>query len=336
MLSVPLLLLATIAVALVFDFTNGAHDCGNAIATVVSTKALSPRAAVVMATVLNLLGALIGTKVAETVGKGIVRVDPGPGGQVIVFAGLFGAVLWNCATWYWGLPSSSSHALIGGLIGAAIVGEGWGALHTGEILHKVVAPLFLSPLCGFAAGYLSMVGLAWMLRNATRRGTNDRLRHVQVGASALMATAHGLNDAQKTMGVIALALFIFGRSASVHVPFWVKLICAGAMAAGTMIGGWRIIRTMGQRIFKMQPVHGVAVAGTSTVVIFAASLYGAPISTTQTIASSVLGAGASRRLSAVRWGVGKDMALAWFFTLPCAGLVAAGCCVALRAMGLAG
>ena len=285
MFEVPLLLAVIVLVALVFDFTNGAHDCANAIATVVSTKVVTPRFAVGAAALLNLGGALLGTEVAKTLGSGIVLPHVVEGSHVLVLAALVGAIAWNCITWYYGIPSSSSHALIGGLIGAAVADEGFGALNVSGIVDKVLIPLVGSPLAGF------------------------------------MATSHGLNDAQKTMGIVTLALVIFGEIDSVEVPLWVKLACAGAMALGTAVGGWKIVKTMGHRIFKLEPVHGFAAESSAALVITGASLLGAPVSTTHTISACIFGVGSTKRLSAVRWNVAGSLLVAWTLTLPAAGIV---------------
>lgn len=329
------LLAAVVLVALVFDFTNGAHDSANAIATIVSTKVLSPRTAVCMAAVLNLAGAFIGTKVAHTIGSGIVHADMVQGCQAITLAALMGAISWNLLTWYLGLPSSSSHALIGGLIGSALTYGGVGTLHIRSIAEKILLPLVLSPLAGFLAGYLFMLGLSWSFRNAHPHGVNTAFRKLQIVSSAFMATSHGMNDAQKTMGIITLALFVGHHVPDLEVPFWVKLACALVMGLGTAMGGWKIVKTMGHKIFKLEAVHGFAAETAAALVITAASGFGAPISTTHTIATSVLGVGASKRLSAVRWGIAGNMVVAWVLTIPAAAAVSAGCFLLLNLFGLA-
>lgn len=333
----PIFFLAAIVViALVFDFTNGAHDSANAIATIVSTKVLSPRTAVLVAAVLNLGGAFIGDKVATTIGGGIVHIGSGlmNGGQTMVMAALLGAIFWNLLTWHYGLPSSSSHALIGGLIGAAVAHGDWQALNYASIVKKVLLPLVLSPLSGFVVGYGLMLLLFWTLQRQTPRMVNTWFRKLQIVSSAFMATSHGMNDAQKTMGIITLALYIFGEISEIHVPLWVKIACALAMALGTAMGGWKIVKTMGHRIFKLEPVHGFAAETGAALVITSASLVGAPISTTHTIAASILGVGASKRLSAVRWGIAGNMIIAWVLTIPAAGLVAALCFEAMALCGI--
>jgi inorganic phosphate transporter, PiT family len=334
MLEIPMLLLVVIVVGLAFDFTNGAHDTANAISTVVSTKVLSPGPAVMMAAVLNLLGAFIGTHVAQTVGSGIVQPDMIRGCQALTLAGLCGAIAWNLFTWYLGLPSSSSHALIGGLIGSTLAYRGPEALQFSSILYKVLVPLALSPLAGFVAGYLMMLALSWAFCNAHPRKINKAFRRLQILSSAFMATSHGTNDAQKTMGIITLALFIGHKIPDMTVPFWVQVTCALCMAMGTATGGWKIIKTMGHKIFNLEAVHGFSAETSSAVVISAASSFGAPISTTHVISAAILGVGSSKRLSAVRWGVAGRMAIAWVLTIPAAAIVAAVCFELLWLMGL--
>lgn len=321
MFEIPLLLIVIIIMALVFDFTNGAHDCANAIATVVSTKVLGPRAAVAMAAALNLIGALLGTKVAHTLGAGIVHPEVVSGSQVLVLAGLAGAIFWNFLTWHFGIPSSSSHALIGGLIGAALAHAGLDALNWLSIIKKVLIPLILSPIAGFAAGFAFMLVLLFLFSRVKRKTATSFFRKSQIFSSGVMALSHGLNDAQKTMGVITLALFIFGRIESISVPLWVKLTCALAMAAGTSVGGWKIVKTMGHKIFKLEPMHGFAAETSAALVIAGASLAGAPISTTHTITACIFGVGSTKRLSAVRWGVAGNLIIAWCLTIPAAALV---------------
>ena len=334
MLDIPFLLIFIVFVALVFDFTNGAHDCANAIATVVSTKVLSPRTAVTMAAVLNLVGALLGSAVANTLGKGIVNTDVVMGSTILVLAALIGAIAWNILTWYYGLPSSSSHALIGGLIGAAVAHSGFSSLNGTSIFNKVILPLILSPVAGFTVSYLMMFFLMFLFCRLNRRTVNKNIRHLRILSSAFMATSHGLNDAQKTMGVITLALFLFHQIDTFYVPFWVKLSCALAMALGTAIGGWKIIKTMGNRIFKLEMVHGLAAETSSALVITGASLVGAPISTTHTITACIFGVGSTKRLSAVRWELAANLVVAWVITIPAAGLIAGLSFVLLEAIGL--
>ena len=321
MFDIPLLLALIVLVALVFDFTNGAHDCANAIATVVSTKVVTPRFAVGAAAVLNLGGALLGTEVAKTLGSGIVLPQVVEGSHVLVLAALVGAIAWNLITWYFGIPSSSSHALIGGLIGAAVAAEGFGALNIQGIVDKVLIPLVASPLAGYAVGFVSMWIIYWVCGHVHRKRVNGAFRRLQLVSAGFMATSHGLNDAQKTMGIVTLALVIFGEIDSVEVPLWVKLACAGAMALGTAVGGWKIVKTMGHRIFKLEPVHGFAAESSAALVITGASLLGAPVSTTHTISACIFGVGSTKRLSAVRWNVAGSLLVAWTLTLPAAGIV---------------
>ncbi len=321
MFDIPILLIIIVIMALVFDFTNGAHDCANAIATVVSTKVLSPRVAVLMAASLNLVGALLGTEVAQTLGSGIVRPDVVSGSHVLVLAGLVGAVVWNSLTWYFGIPSSSSHALIGGLIGAALAHAGVDALNGLSIIKKVIVPLVVSPLAGFVAGLVLMFLIMFLFFRMRRSTATNVFRKAQVASAGFMALSHGLNDAQKTMGVITLALFIFGKIDSIAVPLWVKLACALAMGAGTSMGGWKIVKTMGHKIFKLEPVHGFAAETSAALVIAVASLVGMPISTTHTITACIFGVGSTKRISAVRWGVAGNLVIAWVLTIPAAAVV---------------
>ena len=321
MFDIPVLLALIVLVALIFDFTNGAHDCANAIATVVSTKVVTPRFAVGAAALLNLGGALLGTEVAKTLGSGIVLPHVVEGSHVLVLAALVGAIAWNCITWYFGIPSSSSHALIGGLIGAAVADAGFGALNGQGIVDKVLIPLVASPLAGFLVGYLIMWIIFWICARVHRRRVNGVFRRLQLVSAGFMAISHGLNDAQKTMGIITLALLIFGKIDAVEVPLWVKLSCAGAMALGTAVGGWKIVKTMGHRIFKLEPVHGFAAETSAAMVITGASMMGAPVSTTHTITACIFGVGSTKRLSAVRWNVAGSLVTAWLLTLPAAGTV---------------
>ena len=273
------------------------------------------------AALLNLGGALLGTEVAKTLGSGIVLPHVVEGSHVLVLAALVGAIAWNCITWYYGIPSSSSHALIGGLIGAAVADEGFGALNVSGIVDKVLIPLVGSPLAGYIAGFLIMWLIYWIFGHVHRSKVNWTFRHLQLVSAGFMATSHGLNDAQKTMGIVTLALVIFGEIDSVEVPLWVKLACAGAMALGTAVGGWKIVKTMGHRIFKLEPVHGFAAESSAALVITGASLLGAPVSTTHTISACIFGVGSTKRLSAVRWNVAGSLLVAWTLTLPAAGIV---------------
>ena len=327
------MLVAIVLVALVFDFTNGAHDSANAIATVVSTKVLPPRVAVLMAAALNLLGAFLGTEVAQTVGGGIVAPEVVTGCTILVMAALLGAIAWNVLTWLLGIPSSSSHALVGGLIGSAIAYRGWDTPNFPSIFQKVIVPLLLSPVAGFVMGYLLMVLLSWIFVKSHPHTVNTVFKKLQILSAGFMATSHGLNDAQKTMGVITLALVIFKIQPDVTIPFWVKLSCALAMGLGTATGGWKIIKTMGHRIFKLEPVHGFAAETAASAVIVGASLIGAPVSTTHVISTAVIGVGSAKRLSAVRWKVAVNLAIAWILTIPASATLAA---LSFRALELAG
>ncbi|WP_432523238.1 inorganic phosphate transporter [Kineococcus sp. SYSU DK006] len=317
------LVLLVVVVALGFDFTNGFHDAANSIATSVSTRALTPRIALAMAAVFNLIGAFLGTGVAETIGSGIVDVGLGLHGMSVVLSALVGAIAWNLVTWRLGLPSSSSHALIGALAGAGIASST--TVHWGVVLDKVVVPMVVSPLAGFAAGYLVMVAVLWAARRAAPAPTHRRFRAAQTVSAAAMALGHGLQDAQKTMGVIVLALVAGGFHEGSDIPVWVKVAAALAISLGTYAGGWRIMRTLGRRIIHLDPARGFAAESVSAVVLYVAALnFHAPVSTTHTISSAIMGVGATKRLSAVRWGVARSMVTAWVLTLPAAAALAAG------------
>jgi PiT family inorganic phosphate transporter len=315
-------LVAIIVIALFFDYTNGFHDAANAIATTVSTRAMTPRAALAMAAVFNLAGAFVSTKVAKTVGSGIVDAPKGHEGLVLVFAALVGAITWNLVTWYFGLPSSSSHALIGGLIGAAIASNG--IVHGHVLLTKVIYPMMYAPAIGFVGAFLLMLILLWTFRRYRPQQVNRGFKYAQILSAAAMSYGHGLQDAQKTMGVITLALITSGHLSSFDVPLWVVFAAATAISLGTYSGGWRIMRTLGRRVFKLDPPAGFAAqAVASSVLMTTAFAYAAPISTTHVISSAVMGAGATRRVSAVRWGVAGNIVIAWILTIPAAGGVAA-------------
>lgn len=316
-------LVVLIVVALGFDYTNGFHDAANAIATSVSTRALTPRRALILAAVFNLIGSLVSTKVAGTVGKGIITVPQTHEGLTVVFAAVVGAIVWNLVTWFFGLPSSSSHALIGGLVGAAIASSGSVKWH--GIVTKVLVPMVVSPVVGFIAAFLLMLLLLWVFRRANPREANTGFRFGQWISSAAMSYGHGLQDAQKTMGVITLALVTTHHLKTFVVPLWVKIACAIAIALGTYSGGWRIMRTLGRRVFKLDNTAGFAAQTVASgVLMTTAYVYAAPISTTHVITSSVMGVGATRKLSAVRWGVAGNIVTAWLLTLPMSALVAAG------------
>jgi len=313
-----------IVVALVFDYTNGFHDAANAIATSISTRALTPRAALGLAAVMNLLGAFLGTKVASTVGKGIIDAPQGIHGLAVVLAALLGAITWNLITWYFGLPSSSSHALIGGLVGAALAAAG--SVKWAGVLDKVVIPMVVSPLVGGTLAFLVMLAILWIFRRGRPGRLAKGFRAAQTVSAAAMALGHGLQDAQKTMGVIVLALVVGGYQSTFDVPWWVILLAAGALSAGTYAGGWRIMRTLGRRIIDLDPPRGFAAEMTASAVLYTtAFVFAAPISTTQTITSAILGVGATKRFSAVRWGVAGNILVAWVLTIPAAALVAAVC-----------
>jgi PiT family inorganic phosphate transporter len=312
-----LFLIAIIVVAVVFDYINGFHDTANAIATVVSTRVLSPLAAVGMAAFFNFIGAFTGTQVAKTVGADIV--DPSNSNQTIVICSLLAAIVWNLLTWWLGLPSSSSHALIGGLIGAGLAGNGYRiGVIKGDGVGKVLIGLIASPIFGLIIGYFVMVALNWLLVKATPHFVNTWFRRLQLFSAAFMAFSHGGNDAQKTMGIITLAILTYeGKPGSnFQVPIWVILLAASAMAAGTASGGWRIIKTMGSKIVDLKPVHGFAAETSAATVIETASRLGFPVSTTHVISTAIVGVGASRRLSAVRWSTVGNIVKAWVFTIP--------------------
>jgi PiT family inorganic phosphate transporter len=315
-------LIVIVAVALAFDYTNGFHDAANAIAVAVSTKALTPRLALALAAIANLVGALISTKVAATVGGGIINPPTGSGGLQVVFAAVIGAIAWNLITWYFGLPSSSSHALIGGLVGAALAAAE--TVKWSGIVDKVVIPMVLSPLVGFVLGYLLMLIILWGFRHRNAHRTERGFRRAQIISSAAMAFGHGTQDAQKTMGIITLALFTSGHLSGITVPLWVIFASALAMGLGTYSGGFRIIRTLGRRVIQLTPASGFAAQTVASGVLVAtATVFAVPISTTHVTTASIMGVGATRRLSAVRWGVAGNILVAWVLTLPAAGLVAA-------------
>jgi inorganic phosphate transporter, PiT family len=330
---VELTLVAVVVVALFFDFTNGFHDTANSIATSVSTRALSPRLAVLTAAVLNFAGAFVSIKVAATVAKGIV--DPEAITLKIVLGGLVGAITWNLITWYLGLPSSSSHALIGGMIGSASAAEGFDVVKWRGLYEKVLIPSLAAPFLGVVGAAAIMIALLWIIRRRSPGVVNRVFRRLQLVSGGFVAFTHGTNDAQKTMGIIALALVASGHldAEKFDVPLWVILCAALAMGAGTYAGGWRIIKTLGQRVAKLDPPQGFAAQTACASILWATAHYGFPVSTTHTISGSVLGAGAVRGLSAVRWGVAGNIVLAWLMTIPCAALVGAGMEVLTRLPG---
>lgn len=313
------MLCLVILAALLFDYINGFHDTANAIATCVSTRALSVKAAITMAAVLNFAGAMISTKVASTIGKGIVDKDNVT--QMVVLAGVTGAIIWDLITWYYGLPSSSSHAIIGGIVGAVFAHAGMSALKWAG-LKKILLALVLSPVLGAMVGFIFMLALYWMFRDKAPGGLNNRFRQLQVVSAAFMAFSHGTADAQKSMGVITLALVSYGFLSSFVVPWEVMVACATAMALGTAAGGWRIIKTVGRDFVKLQPVHGFCVETASAGVILGASAMGMPTSTTHVITSTILGVGLSKRITAVNWKVAYRILIAWVLTIPASALVA--------------
>jgi PiT family inorganic phosphate transporter len=330
---VDLILVAVVAVALFFDFTNGFHDTANSIATSVSTRALSPRLAVVSAAILNFAGAFVSFKVAATIASGLVVLEAIS--LEIILAGLVGAITWNLITWYLGLPSSSSHALIGGVIGSAMAAAGFDVVKWSGLYEKVLLPSLAAPFLGIGLAALIMLALLWVIRRRHPGRVNTVFRRLQLISGGFVSFTHGTNDAQKTMGIIMLALVVDGRLAedAGRPPIWVIVSAALAMAAGTYAGGWRIIKTLGQRVAKLDPPQGFAAQTSCATILWLTAHFGFPVSTTHTISGSVLGAGATRRFSAVRWGVAGNILLAWLMTIPCAALVGAGMEVLTRLPG---
>ena len=321
MAGLTLVLLAVLALAVLFDYINGFHDTANAIATSVSTRALRPERAIILSATANFAGALTGTAVAKTIGAGLVHHTDA--NQTVIAAALIGGITWNLVTWRIGLPSSSSHALIGGLLGGSIAAAGLESVNLDGVRDKVLLPLVSSPLLGLAIGFVLMAILLNVFRRANPRRMNDRFRRLQVVSASFMAFSHGSNDAQKTMGIMSLALFTAGVIPTFDIPVPVILVAAAAISLGTAAGGWRIMRTMGQRVVKLDPVHGFAAETTAATIILGASHFGMPVSTTHVISSAIMGVGSSDRFSAVRWGVAGDIVTAWILTIPAAGLVAA-------------
>jgi inorganic phosphate transporter, PiT family len=316
----PIAIVITLAMA--FNYTNGFHDAANAIATSVSTRALTPRIALLIAAIANFVGSFIGNKVAKTVGSGIIEAPDGHRGLTLVGAALLGAIGWNLLTWWFGLPSSSSHALIGGLGGAAIAASATVKWH--GVLDKVIIPMVISPLAGILLGYLVMTLILWLFRRANPGRVSRGFRYAQAGSAIAMALGHGIQDAAKTMGVVVLALNVGGYQHNDHVPLWVKLLTAAVISLGTYSGGWRIMRTLGRKIIHLDPPQGFAAESSAATILFVAGLgFGAPISTTHTITSAIMGVGATKRLRAVRWGVAGNIVGAWILTFPGAGLAAA-------------
>ncbi|GEL95771.1 inorganic phosphate transporter [Cellulomonas composti] len=326
------LVIVVVALALGFDYTNGFHDAANAIATSVSTRALTPRIALIMAAIMNFVGAMLGTAVAETIATSIIDLQDSENahGLTVIVCALLGAIGWNLITWWRGLPSSSTHALIGGLVGAGIAASM--TVFWSSVYEKVVLPMIFSPLIGFALAFAIMVGLLWLIRNAAPAPTMRRFRLAQTVSASAMALGHGLQDAQKTMGVIFLALLTVGwADPDEGIPLWVKFAAAAAISAGTYSGGWRIMRTLGRKIIEVDPARGFIAESVSATVLYAnAYLLHAPVSTTHTVTSAIMGVGATKRLSAVRWGVARNIATAWVLTIPAAAAVAAVCYLVLN------
>ena len=325
-----LALLIVIVLAVVFDYINGFHDTANAIATSVATRALRPHYAIAMAAAFNFIGAFAGTAVAKTIGAGLV--NEGTTSQAIVASALLGAISWNLVTWFYGIPSSSSHALIGGLLGATIVGAGGGAVKVDGLVGKVLIPMFTSPLIGFAVGFALMIALYWIFRNATRKPISAGFRRAQVFSAGYMAFAHGSNDAQKTMGIITLALVSAGVLAEPTVPTWVIVLAASAISLGTAVGGWRIMRTMGHRVVELEPVHGFAAETTAASVLLVTAQLGMPVSTTHVISSAIMGVGSARGTRGVRWGVARNILTAWVITIPITMAIGGGAWIVIHAL----
>lgn len=307
--------------ALAFDYINGFHDTANAIATSVSTRAIQPQHAVYMAALLNFLGALVSTGVAKTIGGDIV-ISPDMVNEQIIAAALVGAIAWNLLTWWYGIPSSSSHALIGGVMGAVIASKGVYALKAAGLV-KIVLSLVLSPIIALASGYVVMILLMWIFGRFAPNVLNNNFRRVQLFSASLMSFSHGSNDAQKAMGIITLALLSSGHIETMEVPLWVKVSCALAMGFGTAAGGWKIIKTMGTKIFRMEPINGFAADLNSALVIFMATFLHLPVSTTHVVSGSIMGVGSAKRVTAVRWSVARSMVSAWGLTIPLSGLTSA-------------
>jgi PiT family inorganic phosphate transporter len=317
----PFLLICIIAIALIFDFLNGLHDSSNIVATMISSRALAPQRALGMTAVAEFAGPfLFGVAVATTIGSEVV--DPAAISSAVIIAALSGAIVWNLVTWYFGWPSSTSHALIGGLIGAVAVAEGFDTIHLAG-LQKVLTALFLSPILGLVLGYLVMKAIYFLARGASP-GANTLFKRGQWGTSVALALSHGTNDAQKTMGIIAMAMVTTGYVTEFQVPWWVITLSAGAIALGTLTGGWRLIRTLGAKFYKIRPVHAFGSQLASAGTILGAALMGGPVSTTQVVSSAIMGAGSADRVSKVRWTVARDIAVAWVLTIPVAAMLAAG------------
>ncbi|MBA2954584.1 inorganic phosphate transporter [Nocardioides sp. MAH-18] len=327
------IVITVVVVALVFDYTNGFHDAANAIATSVSTRALTPKVALILAAVMNFVGALLGQEVAHTVSE-VISPPEGTHGLVVILGGLLGAITWNLITWYFGLPSSSSHALIGGMVGAAIAAGGVDLVHWATIVDKVLIPMVLSPVFGFFAAFVVMLTIMWVFRKRNPHRVFRGFRMAQTVSAAALALGHGLQDAQKTMGIIFLTVTTAGYYAGQeNLPIWIVISSAAAISLGTYSGGWRIMRTLGRRIIHLDPARGFAAESVGAGVLYTtAFVFHAPISTTHLITSAIMGAGATKRFSAVRWGVARSIVTAWVLTFPMAGLVAAGFYAVLHAI----
>lgn len=315
------LIWAVVLLAVLFDYVNGFHDTANAIATSVSTRAITPRHAIIMAATLNFAGAMISTGVAKTIGGDLV-LNPSQISLEVIVAALIGSIIWNITTWYYRIPSSSSHSLVGGVIGAVSISVGPTALDITGI-SKIVMSLILSPIVALATGYFVMIGLLWIFRNFSPITLNRQFRKMQLVSASLMAFSHGSNDAQKAMGIIALALLSGGYIETMEIPVWVKIACATSMALGTSAGGWRIISTMGTKIFKMESINGFAADLNSSIVIFTATFLHLPVSTTHVVSGSIMGIGSAERVRAVHWGVARSMLLAWVITIPISACISA-------------
>lgn len=315
------LIWAVVLLAVLFDYVNGFHDTANAIATSVSTRAIAPHHAIIMAATLNFAGAMISTGVAKTIGGDLV-LNPSQISLEVIVAALIGSIIWNITTWYYRIPSSSSHSLVGGVIGAVSISVGPAALDVTGI-SKIVMSLILSPIVALATGYFVMIGLLWIFRNFSPITLNRQFRKMQLVSASLMAFSHGSNDAQKAMGIIALALLSGGYIETMEIPVWVKIACATSMALGTSAGGWRIISTMGTKIFKMESINGFAADLNSSIVIFTATFLHLPVSTTHVVSGSIMGIGSAERVRAVHWGVARSMLLAWVITIPISACISA-------------
>ena len=315
------LIIILIALALAFDFINGFHDTANAVATCIATRAISPQAAIMMSAICNFFGAMVSTGVAKTIGGDIVT-SPSMVDSVVLISALFGAIFWNLLTWKFGLPSSSSHALIGGVCGAVMISYGIGALNMSGFLTIFIG-LICSPIIAMLGGYILMTLFYMILRNYGKGQVNNISKRIQIISAALMSFSHGSNDAQKSMGIITLALLSGGYIGALEVPFWVKFVCALAMSLGTSVGGWSIIRTVGNKIFKMQPINGLAADLNSAATIFSATLLHLPVSTTHVVTGSIMGVGSAKRFRTVHWSVAYQMVFAWVMTIPCTAAVSA-------------